>query len=350
MATSNSFNPQFLSSKHQDFIHDIVFDFYGRRVATCSGDHIVQVWALNDDGEWNSSERSMWKAPSSITSLSFAHPEFGQLLAACGSDGICYILEEREEEVGNQNPNNPPGSTKWVKRKDIVDASRKSLSCVKFAPRHLGLQLATGSADGVVRIYEAMDIMNLEWSLKKSIPKVDSSESVGITCLDWCTGRFDPPTLVVGTGSGFVGVYRYFKANRDWLLHIPLERHALQSSGRRGVLDVAWSPNVGKSYHLIASCGRDGVVRVHKLKKSGAGSKPEHGERESSATKTSGSLEYESPPCQLETEPGSEVWRCAWNVTGSVLATSGEHNVQLWKSDFRGSWKCTSRTSRTNAN
>ena len=34
----------------------------------------VQVWDLNDDGEWNSSERSMWKAPSGITSLSFAHP------------------------------------------------------------------------------------------------------------------------------------------------------------------------------------------------------------------------------------------------------------------------------------
>ena len=37
---------------------------------------------------------------------------------------------------------------------------------VKFSPRHLGLKLATGWQDGVVRIYEAMDVMNLsQWSL-----------------------------------------------------------------------------------------------------------------------------------------------------------------------------------------
>lgn len=37
---------------------------------------------------------------------------------------------------------------------------------IKFSPRHLGLKLATGWVDGIVRIYEAMDIMNLsQWSL-----------------------------------------------------------------------------------------------------------------------------------------------------------------------------------------
>ena len=61
-------------------------------------------------------------------------------------------------------------SHNWVKRTSLVD-SRTSVTDVKFAPRHLGLMLATCSADGIVRVYEATDIMNLsEWSLQHEIP------------------------------------------------------------------------------------------------------------------------------------------------------------------------------------
>ena len=67
--------------------------------------------------------------------------------------------------VGGHN-----NSHNWVKRTSLVD-SRTSVTDVKFAPRHLGLMLATCSADGIVRVYEATDIMNLsEWSLQHEIP------------------------------------------------------------------------------------------------------------------------------------------------------------------------------------
>ena len=46
-------------------------------------------------------------------------------------------------------------TTRWRDMATLTDA-RKGLSSVKFAPRHLRLQLATASADGVVRIYEGM--------------------------------------------------------------------------------------------------------------------------------------------------------------------------------------------------
>jgi len=36
---------------------------------------------------------------------------------------------------------------------------------LEFAPRHLGLKFAACSSEGVIRIYEAMDVMNLtSWS------------------------------------------------------------------------------------------------------------------------------------------------------------------------------------------
>ena len=79
-------------------------------------------------------------------------------------------------ERGSSGTNNPAGGTahnnshNWVKRTSLVD-SRTSVTDIKFAPRHLGLMLATCSADGIVRVYEATDIMNLsEWSLQHEIP------------------------------------------------------------------------------------------------------------------------------------------------------------------------------------
>lgn len=35
----------------------------------------------------------------------------------------------------------------------------------------------------------------------------------------------------------------------------------------------------------------------------------------------------------------SEVWRIAWNITGTVLATSSEDGtLSLWRKDFSGEW------------
>ena len=35
----------------------------------------------------------------------------------------------------------------------------------------------------------------------------------------------------------------------------------------QGVLDVAWAPNVGRTFHLIASCGKDNRLLVHRIKR-----------------------------------------------------------------------------------
>ena len=160
---------QTIQSLHLDFIHDVAFDHYGRRIATCSGDRTVKVWDLNEKGEWTfqPGSGSDWIAHrGSVTRLSWAHPEFGQLLATCGSDHAANVWEERDASFSF--PVNDPyaaaaanedqaaaSASRWVKKAELSDA-RKAVNCVEFAPRHLGLKLATGSADGIVRIYEAI--------------------------------------------------------------------------------------------------------------------------------------------------------------------------------------------------
>jgi WD40 repeat protein len=39
------------------------------------------------------------------------------------------------------------------------------------------------------------------------------------------------------------------------------------------------------------------------------------------------------------TDNQSEIWRVSWNVTGTILASSGDDGrVLLWKSSFSGEW------------
>ncbi len=133
-----SSSTQIMSSMHQDYIHDCAFDVYGRRMATCSGDRFVRVWDLTDNGEW--SLVGEWQAHrGSVSMLRFAHPEFGSLIATAGSDHEAKIWEERTNATS--------AASRWTAKAQLTEA-RKAVSCLEFSPRHFGLKLATGSADG----------------------------------------------------------------------------------------------------------------------------------------------------------------------------------------------------------
>lgn len=136
--TNASSSKQVISSMHQDYIHGCAFDIYGRRMATCSGDRFVRVWDLTDLGEWTLVGE--WQAHrGSVSMLSWGHPEFGSLIATCGSDHQATIFEEKT------NANSV--ASRWTAKAQLTEA-RKAVACVEFAPRHWGLKLATGSADG----------------------------------------------------------------------------------------------------------------------------------------------------------------------------------------------------------
>ena len=105
---------QTLPHGHLDYVLDVSFDHYGRRFATASGDRTVRVWDLNADGLWangasvlpagagagagaggnsnnnngNNSQSNVneWQAHRGpVNRISWAHPEFGQLLATAGA-------------------------------------------------------------------------------------------------------------------------------------------------------------------------------------------------------------------------------------------------------------------------
>ena len=78
--TSYQSSDQIITSAHTDYIHDIKFDFYGHRLASCSGDQNVCVYNLDDSGNWVLKPGSEWQAHKGVVwRLAWAHPEFGQL-------------------------------------------------------------------------------------------------------------------------------------------------------------------------------------------------------------------------------------------------------------------------------
>jgi nucleoporin SEH1 len=484
--------PFVLQTNHLDYIHDLVFDTYGRRMASCSGDRFVKIWDMRGvvaaaastmaatstvggahEGQQQQQSQQQqsqqvvrdawvcsaaWQAHrGSVTCLSWCHPEYGTLLATSGLDQEVKIWEERSTAgllaggtnngvgvpspaaaVGaNNNSNGNSTSSLWTLRASLTEAKR-AVTCVAFAPRHCGLKVASASCDGSVRIYEAIDVVNVgSWPLSATLqaygsnekdedddeddgggnrqrghrhgnaaadPRASSSSASSASSyspsshwltLSWCTGRFDPPTLVVGGGThptesaismaaatttttgadkssslssaGTVNailIYRYMDTARAWLPMRILPRSVappLTSNGAvlasSPALCVAWAPNVGRRYHYVAAAFGDGLV-VYKLKRGGIGmggtagaaaaatTTPTSGG--STAAHTTADLEFES----AQVLPVASAWRCQWNVTGTVLACSGDSgSVHMYKvSPHSGKFDLVSEIRHSNSN
>jgi nucleoporin SEH1 len=132
-----------LNLEHSELVHDAQADYHGHRLATCSSDQRIHVheqagangaWVLND----------AWKAhDGSVLRLSWAHPQYGSLIASCGMDRLLKVWEELDAEQRGSG-------RRWAERSKLTEA-RGPVQDVEFAPCHLGLRLASCSSDGLLR-------------------------------------------------------------------------------------------------------------------------------------------------------------------------------------------------------
>jgi len=308
-----------IKAGHEDLIHDVAYNFYGNRMATCSSDQHVKIWDMDESGNWTCTAKfkthsgAVWK-------VNWASPEFGQVIATCSFDRTAAVWEEIPgAQAGG-------AQSHWMKKAPLVD-SRTSVTDVKFGPKHLGLILATCSSDGTIRIYEAPDVMNLsQWSLQHEIHC-----KMPCSCISWnpSLSRLHPPMLAVGSdesnssnsSQGKVSVYEYSENNRRW------HRVETFNNVNDPVHDIAFAPNIGRSYHVLAIGSKD--LRIFTLK-------PLQDAKEESGR-------FEIKQAAIYDEHAVSVWRVCWNVTGTILATSGDDGqVKLWKCNYMDRWKCIS--------
>ncbi|XP_026474925.1 nucleoporin SEH1-like isoform X3 [Ctenocephalides felis] len=315
------FEARTINAEHKDVIHDIDYDFYGQRMATCSSDQFVKVWDLDEQRDWIVT--ASWKAHcGSVWKVTWAHPEFGQVIATCSFDRTAAVWEET---IGETVIPGVQGMRRWQRRTSLVD-SRTSVTDVKFGPKNQGMILATCSADGIVRIYEAPDVMNLnQWTLQHEI-----AVKLPLSCLAWNPSMFrlHPPMIAVGsdevnsTSGGKVIIYEYSENARRW------SKSEVISSITEAVHDLSFAPNLGRSYHMLAVATKD--VRIIILK-------PQH--ELNLCSQVVPKLDVQT--VAQFTDHYCTVWRVCWNVTGTTLSSSGDDGcVRMWTKSYTQVWKC----------
>lgn len=344
--------PRSVNAEFRDTITDISYDHFGHRLALSSTDHTIQIWDLTQEGtyqltsKFRSHSGSVWK-------VTWAHPEFGQILATCSLDRTAIIWEEvLDATIDTKRSSNQ--TSHWAKRATLVD-SRTSLTDIRFAPKHLGLMLVTCATDGHIRIYEAPDITNLShWSLKDEF-----NCKMPCSSITWNQSRIHPPMLAVGSDdtnspSAKVLIYEYNEHLRRWI------KADVVASATDPVHDLSFAPYIGRSYHLLGIASKN--VQIVTIKPIAASLQAPSSTTSNSATTQHLQLQQDSlhnqtsiviaassapqaPRYDIKTvaqfdDHLSQVWRVSWNITGTILASSGDDGtVRMWKSNYLDSWK-----------
>lgn len=281
-----------IGNAHDDLIHDAVLDYYGKRLATCSSDKTIKIFAIENDQHklvevLRGHEGPVWQ-------VGWAHPKFGVILASCSYDG--RVLVWREEN----------GVWSTITEHKVHSASVNSIS---WAPAEYGAMLLCTSSDGTASIVTFLpdgSTKHLQFE----------AHAIGANAGTWapCIGDgkvFSERAIVTGGCDNLVKIWKFAEDGESVVLEDVLQGHT------DWVRDVAWSPtNLGKSY--IASASQDRTVFIW--------------------TKETGSDAWKKSLLTKEKFP-DVCWRAAWSLSGNILAISGNDKVTLWKETLDGEWE-----------
>lgn len=315
---------------HEDLVHDIAYDFYGKRMATCSSDQCVKIFD-NIEGQWEINDT--WRAhDSAIIKISWASPEFGQVIATGSYDGTVKIFEEDTRESTN--------SGKRWKRKYTISEFQGPLYDIEFAPSHLGLKLASIASDGVFRIHEALDPNTMSyWSPVGEINILTRQPNRTLQsafALSWSPSMFSKEYVAVCVLEDAYILQKDRTGKYVKVVQLPEHKGLIR--------DVAWAPSMGRNYQLIATASKDGFVRIFKVTSKSTMREVGDNNNNNYEEDDNGSRQTNALNVELLSKFGDhqgEVWRVSWNLTGTILASAGDDGkVRFWKSSYSSEFQC----------
>jgi protein transport protein SEC13 len=305
-----------IDSLHTEMVHDCQFDYYSKKMATCSSDRSIKIFDVAGDIYHNSATITGFDGP--VWQVAWAHPKFGSLLASCSYDGTVAVHRE-----------GAPNTWTRVYDHKFHDSSVNSIS---WASHEYGLVLACASSDGRVSILEYKNnqwfvvlVMHLLSILLRCCHSRRSesffqNDTLGCNAVSWAP--YSPAAshsedgsfifrLVTGSCDNVVRVWKKLENSpAGWVE----EARTCATPHSDWVRDVAWAPSSSLPYSMFASCSEDRSVYIWR--------QTEHG--------------WEPSLLHAFDAP---VWRLSWSVTGNVLAVStGDHKVTLWKQSVDESW------------
>ncbi|KAH8823679.1 WD40-repeat-containing domain protein [Flagelloscypha sp. PMI_526] len=391
-----------IETAHADLITDAAYDYYGLKLATCSLDQRIKIWSLDEENNtWNVEDD--WRAhDAAVSKVSWAHPSFGPIIASSSFDRTVKIWEQgsaldsqkQQLSTATTSASSTPPQSRWIERAVLHD-TRGTVRSVEFGPHHFGLKLATISSDNILRVYECLEQPSLAtWHLTEEDtrnvatpmpgqgqgstldgpasaslvaqalqahmpptagggrPGLGNREADGGWCLSWCKDRYWGEVIAAGCGvTGVIQIIQLGPSHRpSSVLTLNPNPYPSSSSAEPtpassdtveaapptpyAITTVSWAPSCGRSYHLIATGGRDGHVRIWRVQ-------PSHDGFEDEPLPPGPSSEWKSTIVGDFDSHKSTVGRVEWNVTGTILSSSGnDGRVRLWKASVGGSvWR-----------
>eukprot|EP00484_Ammonia_sp_Unknown_P002450 CAMPEP_0197074856 /NCGR_PEP_ID=MMETSP1384-20130603/211317_1 /TAXON_ID=29189 /ORGANISM="Ammonia sp." /LENGTH=627 /DNA_ID=CAMNT_0042513697 /DNA_START=102 /DNA_END=1982 /DNA_ORIENTATION=+ len=367
----------------------MAYDYYGKLLATCSGDKIIKIFKLINNHWMEIQEIRYSEQPhghshqSAIRHICWAHPLFGSIFATVSMDKTVNIFELRlaanpkHDEQRLHRQEDTEQVFQYVRVSQFTE-SVDLISC-EFSPHHLGLQLAIVCSDGIIKIMEARDLSKpWQWLLSHQIiihqsampslhrlpfqPVLSSRSNVKsmqnktdtqlnrntqIFCVSWNHSKWEIPTFCVGANHGTIFIYgcttsstarqsrQCCAVGQTWSCIQKIDLQMSHSEERQSkkrkraafdVYDVCWANHMARKHHLIAAGCSDGFVRIIKITR-----KTDSGLEQGKSGKSA--LFAWSVVFEGHKHTGS-VWRVKWNLSGTALLSAGDDgNVYLWQKD-----------------
>mmetsp|Transcript_32210 Transcript_32210/g.79017 ORF Transcript_32210/g.79017 Transcript_32210/m.79017 type:complete len:315 (-) Transcript_32210:452-1396(-) len=299
--------PTTWDTSHEDMIHDLQLDYYGKRLATCSSDSMIKIFEVGAEGQTLSANIAGHEGP--VWQVAWAHPKFSTVLASCSFDRKVCLWKEFQAQSGQ-----------WTKIYEFT-GHQSSVNAISFAPHELGLRLACASADCTISILTWRGGGDGDWD-ERSVP---NAHQIGCNAVSWAPAAAPASAtsqapmqmqamLVTGGCDGAVKVWRLQESGE--IMPDPGFEAAYRNSPHSGwVRDVAWAPSIGMPVQTIASCAEDKMVYIW------------------SQAAGKDWVCRKLPPFE------AVVWRLSWSVAGNVLAVSAaDGKVTLWKEGLGGQW------------
>lgn len=289
----------------------------GRRLAAGAVDGSVSVYDSHPSPsfKWQAHEQA-------IGNVVWLPSWYGDAIACVCADGTLSLWEEVAAD--DQLPT-------WRKCKVFEGGNCRILN-VHFG-LHLGnLKMVTAYSDGQVKVYELWDSLELDkWQLQAEFQNINDPVSrIGKPACNSASIAWNPrrggsqhASFAIGFNSdsphiNSCKIWEFEEAHQRWL---PLvELGSPEDMGDR-VCAVAWAPNIGRPYEIIAVATCKGIAIWHIGLNTNADSRPS------------------TENIALLSGHNGEVWQLEWDMGGMTLAsTGGDGMVKLWQANLDGVW------------
>ncbi|KAL3498975.1 hypothetical protein ACH5RR_041707 [Cinchona calisaya] len=298
------------------------WNYSGQRLAAGSDNGTLAIYSPTDPASSVFTCISTFKVEETgILKVVWVPPEFGDAVACISSDGTLSLWEEIVED----------DILLWNLCKRF-DRSTSAVLDIQFGVFTTSLKLVAAYSDGQVKVFGLLDPLDLmNWQLQAEFQNVieSVSKSSKASCLSatvsWNPqrGEFQQLSFVLGFNSDILQlnsskVWEFDQDHQRWL---PVAELALPEDKGDQVFAVAWAPNIGRPYEVIAVATSKGISIWH------IASNPD----------PSGRLSVER--VALLSGHNGEVWQMEWDMSGMTLATTGSDGVvKLWQSNLNGAW------------